>query len=130
MTSGTGRTFDLSLLYIGLVQSLHRVGGDSVKDPIIVVDCFVFFQLFWQWLQDLTVCIIVPFCIAICSPSQLHGTRHLEPSAIALDCMPAFFHFCDIDERSTHRDGCQSLIIDCGTVKIHVEHDKLPYSFT
>ena len=46
----------------------------------------------------------------------------LNPNAIS--------HFCDIDERPTHRDGHQSLITDCGEVKIHVENSRLPYSFT
>ena len=46
----------------------------------------------------------------------------LNPNAIS--------HFCDIDERPTHRDGRQSLITDCGDVKIHVENGRLPYSFT
>jgi len=46
----------------------------------------------------------------------------LNPNAIS--------HFCDIDERPMHRDGRQSLITDCGDVKIHVENGRLPYSFT
>jgi len=46
----------------------------------------------------------------------------LNPNAIS--------HFCDIYERPTHRDGRQSLIMDCGEVKIHVENGRLPYSFT
>jgi len=46
----------------------------------------------------------------------------LNPNAIS--------YFCDIDERPENRDGCQSLITDCGKVKIHVENGRLPYSFT
>jgi len=46
----------------------------------------------------------------------------LNPNAIS--------HFCDIDERPTHRDGRQSPIMDCGKVKIHLENDRLPYICT
>jgi hypothetical protein len=46
----------------------------------------------------------------------------LNPNAIS--------HFCDIDERPEHRDGRQSLLTECGEVKIHVENGRLPYSFT
>jgi len=46
----------------------------------------------------------------------------LNPNAIS--------KFCDIDERPEHRDGRQSLLTECGEVKIHVENGRLPYSCT
>jgi len=39
--------FGSSLPRVGFVPKPTCRGG-SIKDPIFVVDCFVFFQLFWQ----------------------------------------------------------------------------------
>jgi len=48
MTSDAGLILDLSLPHIGLAKSPH--GVETLFHPIFVVDCFVFFQLFWQQL--------------------------------------------------------------------------------
>jgi len=66
-TTAAGRALDLSLsrapTHRPSTRPAHSV--EILFDPIFVVDCFVFFQLFWQQLQDLTVCI----CVSISSQS-------------------------------------------------------------